>query len=338
MAPDAGLGQPALGGDQQVGAQHLRAGFQLLAGAAEGGRDPRPQLLDGRRRRDRRAGGWRRAVKRGAAADRRLRRSAVVEWPDHCVRHTEQSRNDDDRDPDRQWPPRPGTAGNADRGQRGGSGRMCMLLPPLGEMIIRCRLRPTVGMAGGPILPGRGATGADMVDAGDEAGQVRGERTVPQRQRLPVDQRAQALRKAVRIRHLGAVDQDRDDRDAAPEGNPYLLCDPVGGIVDTPLTTVVGPAQPAVTDEGQENVTAADGSAHVIGEIDARRNCVDVHEKLEHLLQFVARPARDVLSISSSITEKDPDSVGHGVILAGNRGLLGGQKGIQANRTTCQRA
>ena len=82
---------------------------------------------------------------------------------------------------------------------------------------------------------------------------------------------------------------------------------------------LVGEVEPAITDEGQQHVTAADGPAYIVGEVDPGRNGVDVHEELELLAQPVPGPARDVLGVGAPIAQEDFDPAGHGVILAVER-------------------
>ena len=166
----------------------------------------------------------------------------------------------------------------------------------------------------GPVVASAGAGGrprTGMLDAGDEPRHVGRERAVPKRQRLPVDQRLDRLRQLGRGGHQRVLDQDRNDPDAALQGDADLLDHPVGRVVDAPPSLVVGEADPAIPDEGQQHVTAADGPAYVVGEVHPGRDGVDVHEELELLAQPISDAARDVLGVGTPIAQEDFDPVGH---------------------------
>ena len=196
------------------------------------------------------------------------------------------------------------------QGQRGWCRGMGLsAVPAVGELLRGRRLdRCRTGR--GERRRGRTA-GPGMLDAGDESGHVGRERAVPKRQRLPVDQGPNRLRKFGRGGHQGVLDQDRDDPDAALQGDADLLHDPVGRVVDAPTPLVVGEADPAIADEGQQDVTAADGPAYEVGEVRAGRDGVDVHEEFELLAQPISDPTRDVLGVGAPIAQEHPDPIGH---------------------------
>lgn len=93
-------------------------------------------------------------------------------------------------------------------------------------------------------------------------------------------QRPQLFRQRIHSRHLGSVQQDRNEPDVAAKGRSDLKGDEIIWIINPTLAAFTLRFEPARADEGQKYITIADLFAQMLDEVDPGRNMVDVHKNV----------------------------------------------------------
>jgi hypothetical protein len=134
---------------------------------------------------------------------------------------------------------------------------------------------------------------------------------VPDGHRLAAGQRGQLGGKLGSGRHDGSVDQHRDDRHIAVQSGDRFGHHPVAGIIEAPLTLVIGDQQPLGPDHRQEDVAVLNRLPDHVGEVRTRLDRVHVHEDLEPLDQPVGQTASNVAGILTPVADKHPGRSAH---------------------------
>ncbi len=120
--------------------------------------------------------------------------------------------------------------------------------------------------------------------------------------RVAMSKRLQSFGQIVGGRHRGAVDQHRPYPHALRERFFNLDSDEILERFNS--RSRPNPSQPILPDHREDDVGVADAVGDILGEIDACRNAVDVHEDSVFAESFgepVANAARNVTSIVSSV-------------------------------------
>jgi hypothetical protein len=82
------------------------------------------------------------------------------------------------------------------------------------------------------------------------------------------------------MRHLGPLDQDRDEADVAVQRRLDLEPHEILGIIEAPPPVLVGDREPLPADQCEEHVTASHRIGDHLDEVVARLDGVDVLEDL----------------------------------------------------------
>jgi hypothetical protein len=124
---------------------------------------------------------------------------------------------------------------------------------------------------------------------------------------VEINEIAELFRQVGALRHLGAVDQHRNDRRLAFESGLDLHSDRVGLLVHA-RGAVGALAEPVRADHGDQHVGPLQGLLDVGAKIDAERDVIDVHE---HRLLAVLRgeaiedPPGDRRAVGAAVGDQD---------------------------------
>lgn len=160
------------------------------------------------------------------------------------------------------------------------------------------RCRPVRG-APPPLLTG-GALGLlplEPFERRNEATDVVAPAVVADVERVSPGERDEALGQLIRGRHLGLLDQSRDQPNAAIEGGFDLEADEILWIVEPPTTPPVANLHPLSPDDCNESVAGAHGVLDRLGEVHARLDRVDVHEDV-----FLAEALGELVVEATGVT------------------------------------
>jgi len=133
-------------------------------------------------------------------------------------------------------------------------------------------------LAGGLLLPALHFLIDGLAHGPDQLLHVRAETVVRERGRVSADQGAQVLRKLIRPRHRGVVDQDGNHPLAVLERGTDLDADKVVGVLELGLSVLVDRREPSGTDDRKQYVASAYPIFQDGNEIKAGLDAVHVHE------------------------------------------------------------
>src|SRR5215472_3981484 len=118
----------------------------------------------------------------------------------------------------------------------------------------------------------------------------------------------QFLRQLTRLRHLGAIQQDRDDRNVALEGYPDFDSHEIIRVIQAAVAIFIPRIEPVGSDHREQHVTLGDLLAEHLDKVDPQRDGVDVHEQevtAELPFQPIMHAARMTRAIVAAIADED---------------------------------
>src|SRR5262249_9621588 len=118
----------------------------------------------------------------------------------------------------------------------------------------------------------------------------------------------QFLRQLTRLRHLGAIQQDRDDGNVALEGRPDFDSHKIVRVIQAAVAFFITRIEPVWADHREQHVTLGDLLAEHLDKVDPQRDGVDVHEQevaAELPFQPIVHSASVAGAIVAAIADED---------------------------------
>src|SRR5262249_8428110 len=118
----------------------------------------------------------------------------------------------------------------------------------------------------------------------------------------------QFLRQLIRLRHLGAIQQDRDDGNVALKGRPDFDSHKIVRVIQAAVVIFITRIQPVGSDHREQHVTLGDLLAERLDQVDPQRDGVDVHEQevaAELSFQPIVHSASMARAIVAAIADED---------------------------------